>query len=463
MSDLTGDGAPGATAAPTPLDDTVLRPKVAGLMPEVLAELEALIAIPSCAFPGFPSEPVHAAAQRVVDAFGRYGVDARVTPVEGGYPAVTADVPGPPGTPTVLLYAHYDVQPVPASQQWSTDPWTPTWVDRRLHGRGAADDKGGIAIHLATLAAFDGRPPVGVRLVVEGEEETVSHLEAHVEAHPDDFQADVMVVADMGNLVVGEPVLSVGLRGHVKAVVEVETLAAPVHSGLFGGAAPDALMALICALATLVDDDGACAVAGVASGEWEGADYSEELLRANAGVLDGVDLVGTGRVASRLWARPTVSVLGMDVTSTAEASNVLQPRARAVVAMRIPPGQDPQDAMDALIAHLKAHVPGNARVTVTEDKKSPPFSQPTDGRAFGLMRDALATAYGRPVETVGSGGSIPLLDTLRDVAPQADFVLVGPQDAQHAAIHGPDESVDPSEIEHMALAQALLLQALATD
>jgi acetylornithine deacetylase/succinyl-diaminopimelate desuccinylase-like protein len=461
MTAPTSDGAPGP-GGPA-LDDSVLRPKIAGLMPEVLAELEALVAIPSCAFPGFPPEPVHEAAQRIVDAFGRHGVEAHVTPVDGGYPAVTAEIPAPPGRPTVLLYAHYDVQPVPASQQWSTDPWTPTWVDGRLHGRGAADDKGGVAIHLATLAAFDGRPPVGVRLVVEGEEETISHLEAHVVAHPDDFQADVMVVADMGNLVVGEPVLSVGLRGHVKAVIEVETLAAPVHSGLFGGAAPDALMALIRALATLVDDDGACAVQGVASGEWDGADHAEELLRANAGVLDGVDLVGTGRVASRLWARPSVSVLGMDVTPTAEASNVLQPRAKAVVAMRIPPGQDAQEAMDALVAHLRAHVPGNARVTVTEDKKSPPFSQPTDGRAFGLMRDALATSYGRPVETVGSGGSIPLLETLRAVAPQADFVLVGPEDAQHANIHGPDESVDPSEIEHMALAQALLLQALAQD
>jgi acetylornithine deacetylase/succinyl-diaminopimelate desuccinylase-like protein len=443
------------------MDDSTLRPKVAGLMPQIRDDLEAMVALPSCAFPGFPPAPVQEMAQYVVDAFGRYGVQAEITEVPGGYPAVTAEIPAPEGKPTVLLYAHYDVQPAPKVQGWDTEPFVPTWKDGRLFGRGAADDKSGIAIHLATLAAFDGNPPVGVRVVIEGEEETVSHLEAWVDANPDQVQADVMVVADMGNLAVGEPVLSTGLRGHVKAVVEVRTLAQPVHSGLFGGAAPDAQMALIKMLSTLIDDEGTCLVEGIASGEWEGADYSEEMLRTNAGVLDGVDLVGTGSIASRLWAKPAVSVLGMDAVPVAEASNVLQPRARAVVAMRIPPGQDPHDAVQKLMDHLRSVAPWHVEVDVHEDKVSPPFSQKTDGRAFGLMREALATAYGREVQTVGSGGSIPLLETLRDAAPSADFVLIGAQDAARANIHGPNESVDPSEIENMALAQALLIQALA--
>ncbi|KHL18932.1 acetylornithine deacetylase/succinyl-diaminopimelate desuccinylase-like protein [Mumia flava] len=443
------------------MDDSALRPAIAGLMPAIRDELEAMVAIPSCAFPGHPPEPVHAMAHRVADAFGRYGVDAQITEVPGGYPAVTAHLPGPPGAPTVLLYAHYDVQPAPKEQGWTTEPFEPTWVDGRLYGRGAADDKGGIAIHLATLAAFDGRPPVGVRLVVEGEEETISHLEDYVDSHPDEFEADVMVVADMGNLVVGEPVLSVGLRGHVKAVVEVRTLDQPVHSGLFGGAAPDALMALITMLAQLIEPDGTSRVPGIASGEWEGADYSEDMLRDNAGVLDGVDLVGSGRVASRLWARPSVSVLGIDCPSVSAASNVLHPSARALVALRIPPGQDEHEAVTALQDYLRSLAPWHVHVETEPDKVSPPFSQGTDGRAFGLMTQALETAYGHPVHNVGSGGSIPLLETLRGVAPEADFVLIGPQDAQRAAIHGPNESVDPAEIERMALAQALLLQALA--
>ena len=443
------------------LTESVLREKISGLMPRILEELEAMVAIPSVAFPGFPSEPVLEMADYAVAALGRCGVRAHLEEIPGGYPAVWAEIPSPPGRPTVLLYGHYDVQPAPKDQGWDTEPFAATRKGGRIHGRGAADDKSGIAIHLATLAAFDGNTPVGVKVVLEGEEETVSHLEAFVAANPERFQADAMLIADMGNLVVGEPVLSTGLRGHVKAIIEVSTLRDPVHSGLFGGAAPDALMALIKTLSALTDETGQCVVPDISSFEWEGAEYSEEMLRANAGVLDGVDLIGSGPVASRLWSRPSISVLGIDAPSVEQGGNVLQPRARALVAMRVPPGQDPDSAMEALTRFLRQHVPGNAKVEVTPNKKSPPFSQGTDGRAFSAMSQALATAYGRPTGQVGSGGSIPLLDELRKASPHADFVLIGAEDAQRSRIHGPNESVDPSEIERMALAQALLLVALA--
>ncbi|HPU14086.1 MAG TPA: M20/M25/M40 family metallo-hydrolase [Aeromicrobium sp.] len=442
-------------------DSQDLEAAVAAAMPGVRATLEEMIAIPSIAFPGFDPEPVNRMAQRTVDAFAEIGVTARLEPIEGGYPAVCAEIPAPPGTPTVLMYAHYDVQPAPMEQGWDTDPFVATEVAGRIHGRGAADDKSGIAIHLATLAAFEGKPPVGVRLVIEGEEETISHLEAHVDKYPERFAADVMLVGDMGNLVVGEPVLSTALRGHVKAVVEIETLAAPVHSGLFGGAAPDALMTLIRLLDRLTDDNGDCAIPGIKSTPWDGAEFTEDMLRANAGVLDGVDLVGTGEVASRLWSKPSVTVLGIDAPSVAEAGNVLQNKAAAVVALRIPAGQDARDAMDKLVEFLTSQTPGNARVTVTENKLSPAFSQGTGGRAFAKMAVAMEQAYGRAVTTVGSGGSIPLLDTLRNASPDAEFILFGAQDQQKSAIHGPNESVDLLEIEKLALAQALLLRSLA--
>lgn len=437
------------------------RDKVSALMPEIIDELKAMVAIPSIAFPAFPAEPVHQMAQRAVDAFKRYGVPARLQEVPGGYPAVWAEIPAPDGAPTVILYGHYDVQPAPKDQGWDTEPFTATEKDGRIFGRGAADDKSGIAIHLATLAAFDGKPPVGVKLVLEGEEETVSHLEAYVADQPDLFQADVMVVGDMGNLTVGEPVLSTDLRGHIKAIVELSTLQDPVHSGLFGGAAPDALMALIKLLAKLTDDGGNCLIPDIKSGEWEGAGYSEEMLRTNAGVLDGVDLVGTGSIASRLWSKPSISVLGIDAPSVDEGGNVLQPRARAMVAMRIPPGQDPDAAMKSLTGFLRDNVTGGVHVEVTENKKSPAFHQGTDGSAFAQMKTALATAYGKDVGMVGSGGSIPLLDQLRAASPKADFVLIGAEDAALSHIHGPNESVDPSEIENMALAQVLLLDSLS--
>lgn len=438
-----------------------MRAKVSALMPEVIAELEAMVAIPSVAFPAFPSAPVHAMAERAVAAFQRYGVPARLQEITGGYPAVWAEIPGPAGSPTLLLYGHYDVQPAPKDQGWTTEPFVPTTKDGRIYGRGAADDKSGIAIHLATLAAFDGKPPVGVKLVLEGEEETVSHLEAYVAANPELFHADLMVVADMGNLTVGEPVLTTDLRGHVKAIVELSTLQDPVHSGLFGGAAPDALMALIKLLAQLTDDNGTCVIPGIKSGDWEGAEYSEEMLRENAGMLEGVDLVGTGGIAGRLWSKPAISVLGIDCPSVDEGGNVLQPRARAVVAMRIPPGQDENVAMDSLISFLRDHVTGGVHVEVTPNKKSPAFHQGTDGSAFAAMSAALQHAYSHDVQTVGSGGSIPLLDELRKASPNADFVLTGAEDAAQARIHGPNESVDPKEIELMALAQVLLIQSLA--
>lgn len=434
--------------------------RVHDLMPSVLATHAELVAIPSVAFPGFPSDPVDLMAATTVEAFRAIGVPARLTPIPSGYPAVVADLPAPPGAPTVLMYAHYDVQPAPADQGWHTDPFTPTLRDGRIHGRGAADDKAGIAIHLATLAAFDGRPPVGVRLVIEGEEETDSHLEAYVRDHPDEFAADVMLIADMGNLTVGEPVLTVALRGHVRVVVQVDTLEAPVHSGVFGGAVPDALTALIRLLATLTDESGDCTVQGLVSTPWTGADYSDELVRSGARVLDGVQLVGTGSAASRLWSKPSISVLGIDAPSVAEGGNVLHASARAAIGLRIPAGQEPAAAAEALVTHLRARVPWGARLTTEVEQVAAGFEQPAGGAVFDHMSAALTEAYGREVQVAGSGGSIPLLDLLRTASPAAQFVLFGAEDTERSNIHGPDESVDPTEIERMALAQALLLQRL---
>lgn len=430
-------------------------------MPDVIAELKAMVAIPSVAFPTFPGEPVHAMADHVVAAFQRIGVPARLQDVPGGYPAVWAELPAPEGAPTVLLYGHYDVQPAPSDQGWKTDPFTATEVDGRIYGRGAADDKSGIAIHLAALAAFGGRPPVGIKLVIEGEEETNSHLEALVASSPELFVADAMVVADMGNLTAGDPVLTTDLRGHVKVIVEVATLASSVHSGLFGGAAPDALLALIRLLNTLTNEQGECAVPGLVHGDWAGPEFDEAMLRKNAGVLDGVDLVGTGGISGRLWSKPSVTVLGIDCPSVDKGGNVLQPRARAVVGMRIPPGQDPQAASDALATFLEQGASGGVRLTVTKAKASPAFHQDPSGSAFGKMQEALAVAYSSEVAYIGSGGSIPLLDELRKASPRADIVLIGAEDLAKAQIHGPNESVDPSEIERMALAEAIFLASLA--
>lgn len=442
-------------------DESQLRARVAAVMPGVIQDLTRLVAIPSCAFPGFPAEPVLAMADATVDLLRRSGLPrARSIEVPGGYPLVYAEHPAPPGAPTVLLYAHYDVQPAPPEQGWTVDPWQPAVRGGRLFGRGAADDKSGIAMHAAALQAFGGDFPVGLRVVVEGEEETDSHLEAFARQHPELFAADVFVIADGGNEQVGVPVLEVSTRGGVVVEVEVSTLQRPVHSGIFGGAAPDALLALCRMIATLHDANGDLAVAGLTDGEWDGADTDGDLFRRAAGIVPGAELVGTGRLASRLWARPAVNVIGLDAVPTDGAVNALAPRAKAVVSMRIPPGADAEAQRTLLVDHLESAVPWGVRATITAGEAWPGWTTAVDGPALTAARTILTEVFGAPAELIGSGGSIPLLTTLQQLNPDAEFVLWGAEDGAEANIHSADESVDLDELARMALAQTLLLARL---
>ncbi len=437
--------------------------KVTALMPGVLADLEELVAIPSVSFPGYPSEPVEAMAQRTLEMFREAGFDdARLMEVPSGYPPIYGEITGPEGSPVVVLYAHYDVQPAPPEQGWTTEPFTPTRKDDgRIYGRGAADDISGLVAHLGTLRVFDGKPPCTVKLILEGMEETESNLEAFVEAHPELFACDLFVICDMGNLRVGEPALTTALRGDVACVVTVRTLDHPLHSGVFGGPAPDAMMALARLLSTLHDDEGNIAVEGVSTSVWDGEDLTPDDFRSSADVLDGVSLTGSGRVGDLLWARASINAIGLDMTSIAASSNVLIPEASAKISMRIVPGSEPKVELDALVAHLEKHVPWGAQIEVRRTKEAPPFLCATDGPGYAAARAALSDAYGRPAGEAGCGGSIPLLRTLQQASPGAEFVLWGPEDVAGARIHASDESVDPSEIENLVVAQALLLQRLA--
>jgi acetylornithine deacetylase/succinyl-diaminopimelate desuccinylase-like protein len=443
-----------------------IRARVSGLMPEVLADLERMVAIPSIAFPGYRAEPVHQMAAVTLQLFREAGfTDAALLEVPTGYPPVYGEIRGPVGSPVVILYAHYDVQPAPPEQGWTTHPWTPSRRDDgRIYGRGAADDKSGLAVHLGTLRAFDGRPPCTVKLVVEGMEETASNLEAVVRANPELFACDVFVMCDVGNPRVGEPTLTIAQRGDVACIVTVRTLEHPLHSGVFGGPAPDAMMALARLLASLHDDEGNVVVEGLSRSDWDGMDMSEEDFRASADVLEGVRLTGAGSVGSRLWSEPAVSAIGVDMTAIEGSSNVLIPEARAKISLRIAPGSDPVAELDALARHLETHAPWGARVTVEKIDwdLGPPFRCRTDGPGYAAARRAMEAAFGRSVGEVGSGGSVPLLQTIATAVPEAEFVLWGPQDMARARIHASDESVDPAEIERTILAQAFFLEELAS-
>jgi len=433
----------------------------ADIMPTVLERHAELVRIPSVAFPGFDPDPVHRMGQAVVDLFTEAGAPGvELVDVPGGYPCVYADIPGPDGAPTVLLYAHYDVQPAPLEQGWDTDPFEPTLKDGRIFGRGAADDKSGLAIHFGTLMLLAGRLPCRVKLLIEGEEETISHLEAFVEANPERFACDVAVIADMGPQAVGRPTLTTALRGDVACTLTVRTLGAPVHSGLFGGAAPDAMTAMIRILDSLHDDNGDTVIPGVDSGSWPGAAMDDDVYRSASTILDGVDYLGTGSLSDRVWSKPSVTVLGMDLPNTAEASNVLLPSVTAKLSMRIIPGSDADAQLDALMSHLRAQRPWNCSVEVEKVKTGHPFAVDMTAPATAAAEQALEDVYGSPVESIGSGGSIPLIASLRTAAPGAAFILWGAEDTAAANIHASNESVDPGEIERMIATQTLLLQRL---
>jgi acetylornithine deacetylase/succinyl-diaminopimelate desuccinylase-like protein len=440
-----------------------IRERVAAQIPNTRIDLERLVRIPSIAFEGFPPEPVLEAAEATREVLAAAGfADARVQEVAAGRPpAVIGSIPAPDGAPTVLMYAHYDVQPAGDEAAWTSPPFEPLERNGRLYGRGAADDKSGVVAHAAVVRAFDGRPPVGVRIVVEGEEETGgSALEEFVPAHPDVFAADAILVGDMGNVRLGEPTLTTALRGLAAVVVEVRTLEGQVHSGQFGGAAPDALIALVRMLATLHDDAGNVTITGVPGGDWTGADISDEEFRRLAGMRNGVDLIGTGSVGSRLWSRPSANVIGLDAPEIHGSRNVLMDRARAKVSLRLPPEVAPPDAQAALAAHLQAAAPWHVECTVTPAETGPGVRVSSDGPVYAAMQIAMREAFDREPVEMGSGGSIPLVRTLAETYPGAEIVMLGAEEPL-ANIHAPNESVDLGELERVIVAEALLLAALA--
>jgi acetylornithine deacetylase/succinyl-diaminopimelate desuccinylase-like protein len=361
----------------------------------------------------------------------------------------------------VLLYAHYDVQPAGGEELWESPPYKPTVRNGRLFGRGAADDKAGIVAHLGALLALGSDSPVGVKLLIEGAEETGSAgLEAYMPAHPDLAAADAVFVCDNGNVALGTPTLTTSLRGLASFDVTVETLAAPVHSGSYGGVAPDALVALIRLLATLHDERGRTAVEGLATLPYEGTSRSEEEFRADAGVLAGVDLLGDGSLAGRLMTGPAINVIGMDVPDVASATNAVIAKARARVSVRVAPSQDPAEAAAAVARHLEAHVPWHVKATIAPVQTGRGYLALARGPGQRLARWALEEAYGRVLIESGDGGSIPLMAAFHAAAPAADLVLLGAADPT-SNVHAPNESVDLGELERCTLAQALYLAGLA--
>jgi acetylornithine deacetylase/succinyl-diaminopimelate desuccinylase-like protein len=439
-----------------------LRIAIARVMPSVREDLAALIRIPSVSSDPSASESIRRSAYAVsslLQAAGLEGVD--VLNVEGGHPSVFGRRAGPAGAPTVLLYAHHDVQPAGDLRDWATDPFEPIERDGRLFGRGAADDKAGIALHLAALRALD-HLDVGVNVLIEGEEEIGSPtLDRLLALHGDRLAADVIVLADSTNWRVGVPALTTSLRGGFNVVVEVRTLRHAVHNGVYGGPVPDALTALSRLLATLHDEQGDVAIAGLHRGSADALDLTDEQLRADAGMLDGVRLLGGGTLTSRLWTSPAISVSGIDAPPVDTAPMTLAPTARAKLTVRIPPGEDPDAARDAVVAHLHSHAPWGASVTVSAGNPVRPFAARTGGPAYAAARAALADAWGSLPVDAGVGGSINFVRVIAERFPDAEILITGVEDPDTRA-HGANESLHLGEFERACLAETLLLARLAT-
>jgi acetylornithine deacetylase/succinyl-diaminopimelate desuccinylase-like protein len=438
------------------------------VLPQVRADLVRLVGIRSVSAERAAADDVRASADEVARQLRDAGLPDVQVLAAGGLPAVIARRPAPPGAPTVLLYAHHDVQPVGDRQHWTSDPFVAVERNGRLYGRGAADDKAGVAVHCAALrtlealgAMNEGRG-VGVVVVVEGEEEIGSPtLPALLAQHRDELSADVLVLADSMNWRVGVPALTTSLRGGMSAVVELRTADHALHNGLYGGPVPDALTAMARLLATLHDDDGNVAVDGLVHESAAPLDLTDERLRTEAGVLDGVRLLGTDTLTSRLWTRPALSVVGIDAPPVDTAGMVLVPAARAKIALRIGPGDDAGSARDALVEHLQTHVPWGARITLTIGEPVEPFRARTAGPAHAAARSAFADAWGvAPVE-IGVGGSIGFLAPFVRAYPEAEVLITGVEDPDTRA-HAPDESLHLADFERACLAETLLLHRLAS-
>lgn len=440
---------------------------VAELFPAAVDDLIGLVAIPSVSRPLQDVPEVRASAERVAALIRAEGVeDVRILSVGAGAPAVVARVPAQPGAPTVLLYAHHDVQPVGNRDDWRSDPFAAVAREGRLYGRGAADDKAGVIAHIGALRALREHygsvagAGVGITLFIEGEEEVGSPtFTEFLSVHRDILQADVVVIADSSNRSVDTPSFTTTLRGLAECVVEVRTLAGEQHSGVYGGVVPDALTVLCRVLATLHDDNG-----DVAIPLHQAKAPTEEIpldgLLREAGALPGVAAIGTGSVAERLWAKPAASVLAIDAPPVAQAANVLIPVARAKVSIRLAPGQDTSAAEHSLAEHLKANTPWGAQVRVTMGNGGEAVAIEPSGPHADVARDAFARAWdGTAPVSIGIGGSIPFIAEIASTYPDATILVVGPGDPA-SCWHGPNESVDLSVLKRLMLAEALLLDDL---
>ncbi|MCS4484456.1 dipeptidase [Gleimia sp. 6138-11-ORH1] len=443
-----------------------LREKLNTQFPGIVDELCDLIRIPSVSSSTFDQEKVWESARHVEARFKALGLSTQILSApaengEAGRPAVVAQTKKIAGAPTVLLYAHHDVQPAGDESRWQTPPFEPSIRDGRLYGRGSSDDGAGIVVHWGALQLLAEELPVNVTVFIEGEEEIGSpSFNNFLRQYHDLLEADYIIVADSDNWQVGAPALTSSLRGLVDAEVHLQVLEHALHSGMFGGPILDAVTLASRLIATFHDDQGDVAIAGLAGSKEADVDWDEADFRRDSSLLPGVELAGTGDLASRMWTQPALSIIGFDATSVANASNTIAPECRFKVSVRLAPGTDGKEAMAALVAHINANIPFGAKVTVTEGEFGPSYQADLSSEAAQIAHQALSDAWGVPSVNIGVGGSIPFISDFQREFPQAQVIVTGVEDPATNA-HSENESQHLGDLEAAVLAEALMLLRFA--
>ncbi|WP_250310115.1 dipeptidase [Gardnerella sp. Marseille-Q2328] len=445
-----------------------VRERVQSAWDDVVSVLNKKISLAAVSAKGIAGEHMQKSAQYVAGVLCEVGIDARVeqstnpdgTP--GAFEVVGSRIVNP-SAPTVLLYAHHDVQPVPDPSEWETNPFEGTERDGRLYGRGSADDGGGIAIHYGALRALSDDLRVNIKVFIEGEEEMGSpSFIPFIESHKDEFESDVIIVADSGNWSAEIPSLTTSLRGNTDVDVKVKVLGHQVHSGQFGGPILDAYTLASMLIASLYNKDGDLAVPGIEAEEPVGGlqrDLDEAQVRADASVVDSYKLAGTGSLAARMWTKPSLTVIGMDAHPVEGSFNVIAHETKLRLSLRTAPSQRPEEAQKALCDFLVSHAPFGAEVTAEPIDNGMGWAMDPDAVA---TKDALASmrdAFGVEPVNKGEGGSIPFIPELQRIFPKAQVLVTGPEDPKSNA-HSPNESISLPGLRGNIVTEALLLDRL---
>lgn len=445
-----------------------VRARVQNAWNDVVSVLNKKISLAAVSANGIAGEHMRKSAQYVAGVLREVGIDARVeqstnpdgTP--GAFEVVGSRIVNP-SAPTVLLYAHHDVQPVPDPSEWETNPFEGTERDGRLYGRGSADDGGGIAIHYGALRALSDDLRVNIKVFIEGEEEMGSpSFIPFIESHKDEFESDVIIVADSGNWSAEIPSLTTSLRGNTDVDVRVKVLGHQVHSGQFGGPILDAYTLASMLIASLYNEAGDLAVPGIEAQEPVGGlqrDLDEAQVRADASVVDSYKLAGTGSLAARMWTKPSLTVIGMDAHPVEGSFNVIAHETKLRLSLRTAPSQRPEEAQKALCDFLVSHAPFGAEVTAEPIDNGMGWAMDPDAVA---TKDALASmrdAFGVEPVNNGEGGSIPFIPELQRIFPKAQVLVTGPEDPKSNA-HSPNESISLSGLRGNIVTEALLLDRL---